>query len=327
MTAPDEHAPGASPERDIAELDLASGLLRVGSQSADVHGLTNADLLRRYVALVRVERKLAPGATIVLRDTDIAALAGVLDVEDSDLERDLIAIVGLDRATAADVRRRLSRRRLAAPMAGLALGSLGFFGLRQLTNSSDSNAGAARSAIVADRGAETVSDASAAGPSSVVSSSSSTAVSSTVVTTPVAEPNTSPSTIVVSIPFTVIETPAETPPAAANAGAPSATATASTPSPSASTPRATTTVPAPAADTAMPVFGDQPSISVPPIDGGVTVDPDSDDPFDPIAGAVVIVAPVTGDPITITPGSSTTTTTTSTTIAPIVGDGGISLTP
>jgi hypothetical protein len=350
MTAPDNSpAPRTVGEtvRDIAELDLVSGSLRVGSQSVDVHGLTNADLLRRYVALVRVERKLAPGARIVLRDADVAALASVLDVEDGELERDLVAIVGLDRAAAADVRRRLSRRRLAAPMAGLALGSIGLFGLRQLTQSGGESA-SAPSVAVAGSSLSAPSDAAVTAPpaDSGVASVDGSADDATIETTSTSA----------AVPTTIGVTPSNTVPPVAP-GAPVATTlapgtrsageqtSAAPTSPASSGPARTTTVaPAPSAGVAMPVFGDAPSISVPPIDSGVDVDPDADDPFDPIAGAVVIVDPVQIEPITLEPiivepsTASTTSTTvapvttapassTSTTIAPLVGDGGVSLTP
>jgi hypothetical protein len=359
MTAPDDSpVPRAVGEtvRDIAELDLASGSLRVGSQSVDVHGLSNADLLRRYVALVRVERKLAPGARIVLRDADVAALASVLDVEDSELERDLVAIVGLDRAAAADVRRRLSRRRLAAPMAGLALGSIGLFGLRQLTQSGGDSA-SAPSVVVAGSSLSAPSDVAVTAPAadSGVASVDGSADDATAETTStsVAVPTTisvTPSTTAPSVntvpPVVTVEPGAPVAPTLAPGTRSAGEQTSPAPtSPASSRPVRTTTVaPAPSAGVAMPVFGDAPSISVPPIDSGVDVDPDADDPFDPIAGAVVIVDPVqiepiTLEPITVEPSTASTTSTTvgpatttapsstSTTIAPNIGDGGVSLTP
>jgi hypothetical protein len=322
------------PGRDVAELDLAGGSLRVGSQQADVHGMSNAAILRRYVALVRTERVLGPADPVKLRDTDIQALASVLDVDDDDLERDLIAIVGLDAGSAAKVHQRLRRRRLAAPIAGLALGGLGLLGARQWFSGGEATSTPATE-ISADSVAPAILPPTPEPATTIVTvtTAPSTTTAVTVASTRSDGSTTSDESTTLPVgatqpaPVDVDDAAPGAAPSSASTSAQTDDDTAGNPTSPAvgggtarANPRPVTTIPAPASDVAMPIFGDAPSISVPPIDTGVDVDPDEDIPLDPVGVGVLIDAePPIVAPITVT------------TAPPVVviidSDGGISLTP
>jgi transcriptional regulator with XRE-family HTH domain len=96
-------------EREPVVLDRAAGVLRIGDRVAafDPSTTDNEAVLRLYLRRVRELRGLRRGATFVLRDDDIAALALVVDVRDAALEDRLVALMGVDQAQAGVLRRRL----------------------------------------------------------------------------------------------------------------------------------------------------------------------------------------------------------------------------
>lgn len=113
------------PPRDTVEFDRAARSLRVGGAVVSVTDVHNEAVLATYVQLVRQQRGLADDASFDIRHEDVDALAGTLDLEDTELQQRLVSIVGLPVAEAAGIHARLlSRRRMSLP-AGIVVGSLG----------------------------------------------------------------------------------------------------------------------------------------------------------------------------------------------------------
>jgi transcriptional regulator with XRE-family HTH domain len=69
--------------------------------------LDNGALLRRYVAAVRRQRGLGPTDPVDLRVADVAVLAGLVDLTDADLERELLRASGSSAAAVQRVARSL----------------------------------------------------------------------------------------------------------------------------------------------------------------------------------------------------------------------------
>ena len=113
------------PARDVVEFDAAARFLRVGGQSVSVADVRNDAVLTTYVALVREQRQLGEDDRVTFRQPDLDVLSEALDLDDDALEGRLRRIAGLDENDAAEVRRRLMRRRLAMPAVGLLAGSWG----------------------------------------------------------------------------------------------------------------------------------------------------------------------------------------------------------
>jgi DNA-binding XRE family transcriptional regulator len=113
------------PPRDTVEFDRVARSLRVGGAVVSVADVHNEAVLTTYVQLVRQQRGLAATAGFDIRHEDVDALADTLDLEDTELQQRLVAIVGLPPADAAGIHARLlSRRRMSLP-AGIVVGSLG----------------------------------------------------------------------------------------------------------------------------------------------------------------------------------------------------------
>ena len=76
------------------------GMLRVGTERIPFDPVLdgNRTVLVRYLAAVRRQRGLAPDDLVEFRATDLAALAGVLDLTADDLDRELSTLAGLDGA-------------------------------------------------------------------------------------------------------------------------------------------------------------------------------------------------------------------------------------
>jgi transcriptional regulator with XRE-family HTH domain len=85
----------------------------------------NDVVLRRFVARVRTERCVGGAERVHLRHDDVEALAAVLDLADTELQRRLVAIVGITADEARWVGRQLFRRRLLAPVAGIGVMAAG----------------------------------------------------------------------------------------------------------------------------------------------------------------------------------------------------------
>lgn len=114
------------PPRKRLWFDPVHGRLLVGEQEVriDPSVLGNEGVLRCYLSMVRYERGLEPDATVTLRMDDLEVLAMALDVTDRQLEQLLVSLAGISEPSAADIRRRLVRRRTPTRVAALALGVL-----------------------------------------------------------------------------------------------------------------------------------------------------------------------------------------------------------
>ena len=105
------------PPRQPLWFDPVLGRLVVGEQEVRIDQvvLGNEGVLRCYLSMVRYERGLDDDAPVTLRLDDLEVLALALDVTDRELEDQLVRLAGVSERTAADIRRRLVRRR--APIA------------------------------------------------------------------------------------------------------------------------------------------------------------------------------------------------------------------
>jgi transcriptional regulator with XRE-family HTH domain len=114
------------PPRNPLWFDPMHGRLVVGDQEVriDPEVLGNEGVLRCYLSMVRFERGLGPEAPVTLRLDDLEVLAIALDVTDRQLEHLLVSLAGISERSAADIRRRLVRRRTPTRVAALALGVL-----------------------------------------------------------------------------------------------------------------------------------------------------------------------------------------------------------
>jgi hypothetical protein len=114
------------PPRQPLWFDPVLGRLVVGEQEVriDQSVLGNEGVLRCYLSMVRYERGLDEDAPVTLRLDDLEVLAVALDVTDRELEEQLVRLAGVSERTAADIRRRLVRRRAPTRVAALALGVL-----------------------------------------------------------------------------------------------------------------------------------------------------------------------------------------------------------
>ncbi len=114
------------PPRKPLWFDPLHGRLVVGEQEVriDPSVLGNEGVLRCYLSMVRFERGLEPHAPVTLRLDDLEVLAIALDVTDRQLEQLLVSLAGISERSAADIRRRLVRRRTPTRVAALALGVL-----------------------------------------------------------------------------------------------------------------------------------------------------------------------------------------------------------
>jgi transcriptional regulator with XRE-family HTH domain len=114
------------PPRQPLSFDPVRGRLVVGEQEVRIDQLVlgNEGVLRCYLSMVRYERGLAPDAPVTLRLDDLEVLSVALDVTDRQLEEQLVALAGISERSAADIRRRLIRRRAPTRVAALAMGML-----------------------------------------------------------------------------------------------------------------------------------------------------------------------------------------------------------
>lgn len=101
------------PKRDPVHLDRAGRSLRVGDTILPIAPLaSNETILTLYVNLVRRQRGLSPSDEFGVRAGDIAALAPVLDLDDSALADQIIAVIGLSGHAAQRMHAALVRRRV-----------------------------------------------------------------------------------------------------------------------------------------------------------------------------------------------------------------------
>lgn len=117
--------------RTPVEFDADTMRLTIGEHSTVINhpALGNEAVLRSYLALVAEVRGTPIGSGIQIRHDDVVVLAQILDLCDTDLERHLANLLGVSPMAAAEVGRRLRRRRaFAAATATLTVGGLAFLG-------------------------------------------------------------------------------------------------------------------------------------------------------------------------------------------------------
>jgi hypothetical protein len=182
---------------------VVDGALRVG-ESAVALGSRNAEVLGAYAAAVRVERGLGADEPFALRHRDIAALADILDIDDAQLERDLMAVMGLSSDDAAGARQRLLRRRVAVTVSGVALAAAGLISGARLLGTGVAEPASAATPATTTVLAPTTTSTSTAQWTATSTTSASTTSATTVVpptTTTAASPTTvAPSTTSTTVP-------------------------------------------------------------------------------------------------------------------------------
>lgn len=102
--------------------DASTRVLTVGQRSRSVSDLAdNAAVLTTYLEMVAEQRPMQPASRVELRDDDLDALAGLLDLDDSALEDQFVRLLGVTRGEARELRRRMRARwfRTAAAAVGV----------------------------------------------------------------------------------------------------------------------------------------------------------------------------------------------------------------
>jgi len=88
------------PERPrVIDRDQGSAVLRIGSVAFTLEH-SDDDTLRRFLAAVREERGLAPGAPLKVRETDAALLADILGGSPEEITRTLQRVLGVSESEA-----------------------------------------------------------------------------------------------------------------------------------------------------------------------------------------------------------------------------------
>jgi len=107
------------PDRPTAvERDGATVVLRIGSVAFSLQG-SDDDTLRLFLAAVREERGLAPGAPLQVRDTDAALLAETLGGSTEEIARTLSRLLGMNDDEASELSRWMFERTVLAGVLGL----------------------------------------------------------------------------------------------------------------------------------------------------------------------------------------------------------------
>ncbi|HEV3227401.1 MAG TPA: hypothetical protein VGZ52_11220 [Acidimicrobiales bacterium] len=115
--------------------DRNSLRLTIGEHSTVVpdpaHG--NEAVLRCYLALVAEVRGTPIGSGIEVRQDDVAVLAEILDLADSDLDSHLATLLGVSVEAAVEVHHRLRRHRALAAAATVTVGGLALLGATKVS--------------------------------------------------------------------------------------------------------------------------------------------------------------------------------------------------
>lgn len=121
-----------APDRPAqAEQDAANGTIRIGSVTFTLTASSAAgaddDSLRDFLAAVRRERGLAPGAALKVRDSDAVLLAELLGGTADEIVRNLRRLLGVSEKEAVELGRWMFRRTAVAGAlaVGLAAGVVG----------------------------------------------------------------------------------------------------------------------------------------------------------------------------------------------------------
>ncbi|HKN92280.1 MAG TPA: helix-turn-helix transcriptional regulator [Acidimicrobiia bacterium] len=109
------------PDRPTAvERDSASAVIRIGSVTFALHR-SDDDTLRTFLAAVREERGVAPGAPLAVRETDAALLAETLGGSAEDIVRTLRRLLGVSEDEAVEFSRWIFSRTAVAGVLALGL--------------------------------------------------------------------------------------------------------------------------------------------------------------------------------------------------------------
>jgi transcriptional regulator with XRE-family HTH domain len=95
------------------------------------------EILTGYVKIVQRVRRSKPGEPLVLRSTDVVALAAVLNADRGDIEERLAELLGCTVGEARALHAELLRRKVLLPVAGLAAGVAAFAGVAHAAQSDD----------------------------------------------------------------------------------------------------------------------------------------------------------------------------------------------
>jgi transcriptional regulator with XRE-family HTH domain len=104
--------------------------LIVNGQTRPLHTGDTEEILREYLAVLYEMRHPRPGSEVPLREHDVAGLAAALgpDADPETIETRLVELMGVTREQAARMRSIISKRRVAAPAAGVTLEAAAAFG-------------------------------------------------------------------------------------------------------------------------------------------------------------------------------------------------------
>jgi len=136
------------PERpSMVERDNGTAVLRIGSVAFTLEH-SDDETLRRFLAGVREERGLAPGAALKVREADAALLADILGGSAEEITWTLQRLLGVSETEAADFSRWIFGRTAVAGVFALGLtaglaGTAAFAGNAPASTPSSSNAPAA----------------------------------------------------------------------------------------------------------------------------------------------------------------------------------------
>jgi hypothetical protein len=113
----------ATTSRPALDLDRGRSHLTVGRRTVAMasDAKDNESILRAYVKLVAEQRGVPVGRSVLLRRRDIAVLSDFLDLDDTQLERKLAAILDLADEQAVEIGKELRRHRIAVAAVGVGL--------------------------------------------------------------------------------------------------------------------------------------------------------------------------------------------------------------
>jgi hypothetical protein len=106
--APEQLIP-ERPAAGAATRDGSNGTIRIGSVTFATHDADD-DSLRAFLAAVRRERGLKPGAPLAVRASDAAVLAELLGGTAEDIVRNLQRLLGVDEREAVELGRWMFRK-------------------------------------------------------------------------------------------------------------------------------------------------------------------------------------------------------------------------
>ena len=150
------------PERPAAvERDNGNAVLRIGSVAFTLEH-SDDETLRRFLAAVREERGLAPGAPLAVRETDAALLADILGGSADEITRTLQRLLGVSETEAADFSRWIFGRTVVAGVFALGL-TAGLVGTTAFaagsSPSTPATAGSPATAVIAEHHPDTSPEA------------------------------------------------------------------------------------------------------------------------------------------------------------------------